>query len=412
MVAGLVALACAATLVPIGGAFAQTAPEAIEFEQPSASFARAARVAGDLERTRFVLDYDGELEPQVFILPEPRRLILDLPGTDFDAMQGASIEPRGLAQAVRFGAFAPGRGRVVVDLASDAAIDELITLPALDDQPARLVIDIVQTDAAGFSAEVERTRPVFLASVEAPKENRLDIEIPQTGQPVIVIDPGHGGIDSGAVSRSGTMEKSVVLTYAQQLADALRATGHYDVYMTRDDDTFIPLAGRVRYAQSVSADLFISVHADSLVRHRELRGATVYTLSDRASDEIAQQLVDNEARSELLAGMDVERAATSDVADILVDLTRRETERFSLAFAADVVSELSTATRMVTNPHRSAGFRVLKAPEVPSVLLELGFLSNSEDERLLVDPDWRARTVAALGTAIDRFFEQRLAQAP
>lgn len=385
--------------------------EEASFQQDALAHALSARIAGDEVRTRIVVDYEGELTPSIFVLPQPNRLVFDLPGLSFDPMDGTTIETRGLISGFRFGPFAPGRGRIVVDLADYAIIDEVLILAALDDQPARMVVDLIRADATAFDAEVERTRASFLSTQEAPREHRLDIAS-DTGLPVVVIDPGHGGIDSGAVSRSGVLEKSVVLQFALEFAESLRATGLYDVYLTRDGDTFIPLAGRVRFAQSLSADLFISVHADLLVRHRELRGATVYTLSDRASDQIAQQLVDNEARSEMLAGMDVTETATSEVADILIDLTRRETTRFSLSFARDLVNELSTATRMVSNPHRSAGFRVLKAPEIPSVLLELGFLSNEDDERLLTDPDWRTRTVSALSTAVNRFFEQRVASAP
>lgn len=385
--------------------------EEASFEPAAIAHALSARIAGDEARTRIVVDYEGDLTPSIFVLPQPNRLVFDLPGLSFDPMDGTRIEARGLISGFRFGPFAPGRGRIVVDLADYAIIDEVLILAALDDQPARMVVDLVRSDAQAFEAEVERTRASFLSTQEAPREHRLDIAT-TTGLPVVVIDPGHGGIDSGAVSRSGVLEKSVVLQFALEFADSLRATGLYDVHLTRDDDVFIPLAGRVRFAQSLTADLFISVHADSLVRHRDLRGATVYTLSERASDQIAQQLVDNEARSEMLAGMDVRQTATSDVADILIDLTRRETTRFSLSFARDLVSELSTATRMVSNPHRSAGFRVLKAPEIPSVLLELGFLSNEDDERLLTDPAWRTRTVSSIHTAVDRFFEQRVASVP
>ena len=396
--------------------FAAMASEAValdetSFDHPSMANALDARVAGDMERTRIVVDIDGDVTPAVYVLPQPNRLVLDLPGLSFAPMEQRQVEARGLAGAFRYGPFAPQRGRIVVDLAEYAVIDDVLMLAAIDDQPARLVLDLVRSNPEGFSAEVERTREAFLASAEAPKENRLDI-VSGTGRPVVVIDPGHGGIDSGAVSRSGVLEKTVVLDFALAFADRLRATGRFDVHMTRSDDVFIPLAGRVRFAQSLRADLFISVHADSLVRHRDLRGATVYTLSDRASDAIAQQLVDNEARSDMLAGMDVRETATSEVADILVDLTRRETTRFSLAFAENVVDEISTATRMVNNPHRSAGFRVLKAPEVPSILLELGFLSNEDDVRLLTDDAWQARTVTALSTAVDRFFEQRVASVP
>ncbi|MEM1284149.1 MAG: N-acetylmuramoyl-L-alanine amidase [Pseudomonadota bacterium] len=403
-------MVCAVMLI-VGFAPSANADDGASFDQPPLANALAARVVGDLERTRIVVDVEGEVTPAVYVLPQPNRLVLDLPGLSFAPMNQVEVDARGLVSAFRYGPFAPERGRVVVDLADHAVIDDVLMLAAIDGQPARLVLDLVRSDEAGFEAEVERTRDAFLASVEAPKENRLDI-VSGTGRPIVVIDPGHGGIDSGAVSRSGVLEKSVVLNFAQAFADRLRASGRFDVHMTRDDDVFIPLAGRVRFAQSLNADLFISVHADSLVRHRDLRGATVYTLSDRASDAIAQQLVDNEARSEMLAGMDVRETATTEVADILIDLTRRETTRFSLAFAENVVSEISTATRMVNNPHRSAGFRVLKAPEIPSILLELGFLSNEDDVRLLIDEDWQARTVQALSTAVDRFFEQRVASAP
>jgi N-acetylmuramoyl-L-alanine amidase len=402
---------CLALLIGLFWPWAARATEEASFQPADQAAALAARIAGDEVRTRIVIDLAGEVAPSVYLLPEPNRLILDLPGLSFEPMDNAEVEPRGLISAFRYGPFAPGRGRIVVDLSDYVVIDEILMLAALDDQPARLVLDLVRSDEDGFLAEVERTRESFLASVEAPKENRLDIAN-TSGRPIIVVDPGHGGIDSGAVSRSGVLEKEVVLRFAREFVADLRATGRFEVYMTRDDDVFIPLAGRVRFAQNHHADLFISVHADSLVRHRDMRGATVYTLSDRASDEIAQQLVDNERRSEMLAGMDVTETATNEVADILIDLTRRETTRFSLAFAEDVVNELSTATRMVNNPHRSAGFRVLKAPEIPSVLLELGFLSNEDDVRLLSDAAWRERTIASLSTAVERFFEQRVASAP
>lgn len=385
--------------------------DAGSFEVPAAAQALAMRIAGDDARTRVIIDFEGDVAHGIFLLPEPNRLVIELPGMEFSAMRGQRVDARGLVSALRYGPFAPGRGRVVMDLGGFVVVDEVLVLAALDGQPARLVVDLIESDAAGFADEVERTRAAFLASVEAPKEDRLDIAAPSSGLPVVVIDPGHGGIDSGAVSRSGVLEKSVVLQFALEFAQALRATGRFEVQLTRDDDVFIPLAGRVRFAQNAGAELFISVHADSLVRHPDLRGATVYTLSERASDEIAQQLVDNERRSDMLAGMDVRSTATSEVADILIDLTRRETTHYSLGFAQDLVSELATSTRMVTNPHRSAGFRVLKAPDIPSVLLELGFLSNDDDERLLTDSQWRARTVVSLTTAVERFFEQRVARA-
>ena len=218
-----------------------------------------------------------------------------------------------------------------------------------------------------------------------------------------MIDPGHGGIDGGAEGVNGTVEKTITLAFALELRAALAETGRYDVYMTRDADLFLRLDERVRIAHQHDADLLISIHADT-IRYKNIRGATVYTVSDRASDAEAEATADRENLSDQLAGIEIEEQ-NPQVADILVDLIRRETHGFSMRFARSLIDELSKSIGMINNPHRYAGFRVLKAPDVPSVLVELGYLSNPKDEEELRSAEWRAKAIGSIRAAVKRFAE-------
>jgi N-acetylmuramoyl-L-alanine amidase len=222
-----------------------------------------------------------------------------------------------------------------------------------------------------------------------------------------MIDPGHGGIDSGAVTQGGMTEKQIVLEFSHALRERLEASGLVRVAMTRTGDVFVPLRDRVRMARAQKAALFISIHADSVVDEADVRGATVYTLSERASDERAQRLAEKENRADLAAGLDL-KDDQDEVADILFDLARRETRLFSQSFARGLVQTLPRATRVHKNPLRAASFRVLRAPDVPSVLLELGYLSSDEDARLMMSEAWRRETAAAAADAIQRFVLERL----
>lgn len=217
----------------------------------------------------------------------------------------------------------------------------------------------------------------------------------------IVLDPGHGGIDGGAQGVSGLFEKSVTLAFALELRQALEDTGDYNVHLTRSTDLFLRLDERVRIAREHEADLFISIHADS-IRLRNFRGATIYTLSEKASDAEAAATAARENLSDEIAGMVVQEER-DDVTDILVDLIRRETHTFSIRFARTLLGELSDTVNLVGNPLRSAGFMVLKAPDVPSVLLELGYMSNPKDEAQLRDPEWRKKTIDSVVKAIGLF---------
>jgi N-acetylmuramoyl-L-alanine amidase len=229
-------------------------------------------------------------------------------------------------------------------------------------------------------------------------------------RPVVVIDPGHGGIDNGTQA-SGTMEKELVLGFGLALRDRIEKSGKYRVVMTRTDDTFVPLADRVKVARNQSAALFVSIHADALPRREgDAQGATIYTLSDKASDAEAERLAEAENKADAIGGVNLTEEPT-EVADILIDLAQRETRTFSNRFARLLMGEMKTTVRMHKHPLKSAGFKVLKAPDVPSVLIELGYVSNKGDLEHLVSEDWRTRTVGSMAQAIDTFFAKRLVTA-
>jgi N-acetylmuramoyl-L-alanine amidase len=229
-------------------------------------------------------------------------------------------------------------------------------------------------------------------------------------RPVVVIDPGHGGLDNG--TQSGTeIEKTLVLGFGLALRDRIEKSGKYRVVMTRTDDTFIPLADRVRIARNQSAALFVSIHADALPRHEgDAQGATIYTLSDRGSDAEAERLAEAENKADAIGGVNLTEEPT-EVADILIDLAQRETRTFSNRFARLLMGEMKTTARMHKNPLKSAAFKVLKAPDIPSVLVELGYVSNKTDMENLLSDNWRSRTAGSMAQAIDAFFAKRLATA-
>jgi N-acetylmuramoyl-L-alanine amidase len=394
----------ALTLALAGGApaSAQNAPA-----NAQRTIALDARLAGDGNRTRLIIDLNRSVEMRVYTIANPNRVIVDLPELSFDLPVGAGKQGRGLISAYRYGLFAPGKARVVIDLREPARIDKAFIIAALDDQPARLVIDLVRTDAATFQkhAVVPERAPAKAANAQQKHSPVAD------ARPLIVIDPGHGGPDTGAVAKTGDEEKEVVLEVAKKLRDRLVKTGRYRVVMTRDDDTFVPLEERVAIARSNAAALFISVHADSLSRGGgEVSGATIYTVSDRASDAEAQRLADKENRADLLAGYNLAKEP-DDVANILFDLAHRETKNFSALFARTLAGSLKNAARLHRSPLRSAGFVVLKAPDVPSVLLELGYLSSPEDLKQMTSEAWRDKVTGSMVEAIERFFANRTANA-
>lgn len=392
----------------------QLAPATQSFAGSSenkAAVANDARVAGDRERTRFIADLSKKVDVHVFALGNPYRVIVDAPDVSFQMPDGIGKEKRGLVTAYRYGLFAPGKARIVIDIAGPFLVDKAFVLEPRDDQPARLVIDLVPTDEKTFQAKLKETKPQAENQATAtipPPPSR-----PPDAKPVVVLDPGHGGLDPGTKSATGTTEKEVVLTFARVLKAKLEASGRYEVHLTREDDTFLALRERVAFAQKKGAGLFLSIHADYFPQEIDkTTGATVYTLSEQASDEEARALAAKENFSDALAGIELPSDSDEVLANILIDLAQRETQNRSAVFARSIVGELGGRGTLHTRKVKSAGFRVLKAPDIPSVLLELGFLSNPDDEKLLTSEAWRERTADAVLKSIDTYFAKRLAQSP
>lgn len=361
--------------------------------------ATAARVSGDDSHTRFEADLSATIGFSVYALANPYRVVIDLPQVAFDLPPGTGETGQGLIRAFRYGPVGEGRARIVLDTDGPTLIDKAaIGLPQAG-KPARLSVELVKTGPEDFAAKLASSRPAEVAQPAAAPS--------RDGRKLVVIDPGHGGIDPGAIGASKTREKDVVLAFGLKLRDLLKASGNADVVMTREDDRFLSLKDRVRIARENKADLFIAIHADT-VRGPEARGATIYTLSEKASDAEAEALAHKENRADIIAGVDLE-TESEEVTDILIELAQRESKIHSLVFAKKAVAEMKPVTRFTGKPMRSAGFVVLKAPDVPSVLVELGYLSSRQDEEQLTSPEWQERTAAALARAVGKYFAQQLA---
>ena len=417
----------AAVLLVAGGTLA---PAPVQAEDVTAI---AARVAGDDGKTRFVADLTRPVSYSVYVLPNPYRVMIDLPGMGFDLSPGSGGSGLGLVSAYRFGPLGKDRSRIVIDTTGPVLIAKSFLVKPESGQPARLVVDLVKTDEKTFRMAHEAdmaARPQTPAGPDADDAVQTATTIPlpmpkpgteappasaerpapakrADGKRVIVIDAGHGGIDPGAIGTRRTKEKDVVLAFSRALRDKLKQNKNYEVVMTRDDDTFLSLKQRVTVARQNQADLFIAVHADT-VRGNSVRGATLYTVSEKASDAEAEALAQKENRSDIIGGMDL-ATENEEVTDILIELAQRETKNHSIFFAKKAATQLQLVTHMTGKPTRSAGFVVLKAPDVPSVLLELGYLSNKADEALLVSPQWQARVTEAMAKAIDAYFATEIA---
>jgi N-acetylmuramoyl-L-alanine amidase len=416
------ALVCAAALLcsdatAVGAAEGQSSNPIAASNFPIAS---DARLAGDAKQTRFVLDLDKTIKFRAFALADPYRVVVDISQVSFQLAAGTGTAGRGLIKAFRYGLVMPGGSRIVFDLTGPARIANSYVLDAANGQPPRLVLELEQVDRTTFVQSLAAEgRPELRPAIADAKDTAAAAEAaarpatPASGdlRPVVVIDPGHGGIDNGTQS-SGESEKNLVLGFALALRDRIEKKGKYRVVMTRTDDTFIPLADRVRIARNQSAALFVSIHADALPRNEgDAQGATIYTLSDRASDTEAERLAEAENKADAIGGVNLTEEPT-EVADILIDLAQRETRTFSNRFARLLMGEMKKSTvRMYKHPLKSAGFKVLKAPDVPSVLIELGYVSNKGDLEHLVSENWRSRTVGSMAQAIDAFFAKRLATA-
>ena len=408
-----IALVCVISAVLLGTASAAertgTLPAAAA-PADSLPVASDIRVGGDDKQTRVVIDLSQKLDLVPFTLADPYRVVIDLPQVTFKLPAKAGEQGRGLVKALRYGLIMQGGSRIVLDTKGPVRIDKAFALAASDGQPARLVLDLVPTDRASFLRTISQdnhvARNASAKAIEPPPPPKVSGD----PRPLIVLDPGHGGIDNGTKAASGEMEKDLVLQFALTLKAKLEQGGKYRIALTRADDTFIPLAERVQFARAQGAALLVSIHCDAVPKGEgQAEGATVYTLSEDASDAEAARLAEAENRADAIAGVDL-TAEPDDVANILVDLAQRETKTYSAQFAKTLVGELKTAAKLHKHPMRSAGFKVLKAPDVPSVLVELGYMSTKDDLKQLTSTAWQAKTAVAVGQAIDTFFAPRLAK--
>ena len=405
--------------------------------------------------TRLILQLSRRLEHRVFFLNEPMRAVVDLPAVQWK-ITGGEVAPGGVVAGLRYGAFDAQTGRIVLDLAQPAKLREArYDLPSGTRPGQRLILDFERTSDENFAKGVQpwsvsgvlramqasapaepppRAAPsapppaapaqqqAFVAAPRptvptvqavAPPSSIAAPRAPQNApsgrqpavRPTIVLDAGHGGVDPGAIGATGTHEKDITLAMVREVRRQLEQSGRFRVQMTRDDDVFIRLRDRIAIARQHSADLFISIHADSMGSgNSATRGASIYTLSENASDAEAAGLAARENRADIIAGVDLTRE-NRDVTSILIDLAQRETMNHSIVFARKLVSEMGREVQLLPqNPHRFAGFAVLRAPDVPSVLIELGYLSNRDDEQLLNRPVHRTKVAGGIVRAIDAYF--------
>ena len=379
------------------------------------------------DKTRMVLDLSEATDFRVFALSDPYRMVIDLP--DFNWQVGTVYKPDSSGiSSVRQGKVEPGISRIVFDMNKPVSVAAAFLLPGATDKPDRLVVDFSPAKSAAkgqvygtLTSSAPQTTPIqtmkppksyktaslgtIAPPARKPQRSQPTQKQPSYKKPLIVIDPGHGGNDPGAVGKKKTREKDVVLALAKELKKQLEATGQFNVKLTRTNDTYIRLSDRRKFARKHGADLFVSIHADSIDKS-SVRGTSIYTLSEKASDAQTARLAASENRSDLIAGLDLSHE-DEDVANILVDLAMRDTMNQSNFFANKLVDKLKaqSGVRTLPNPHRYAGFAVLKAPDIPSVLIEAGFMSNSEEERLLGRKDHRRKVASAIRYGITAYFE-------
>ena len=367
--------------------------------------AYAARIAGDDARTRIVMDFDRKPEFQLHYTADPNRLIIDLPDTDF-GFDEDDLAATGLFSEIRYGRMGEGASRIVMTVKRPARAVLAEVQENDQGQGYRLVVDCEAVTTEAFIELLNKQQWMGSEKIAGGKTDRLNAAQDKATDDafVVAVDAGHGGIDAGAKGAVTEVEEKVItLEFARILVDRLNKESGVRAFLVRDKDEFISLSERVVIARQRGAQLFISLHADTL-RQKDIRGATIYTISDKASDALAASLAERENLSDDIAGIQIEDEP-AEIADILLDLTRRETQAFSIRMAETVLESFEGQIGLINNPMRHAGFRVLQAPDVPSVLLELGFLSNPRDEALLTDEKWRKKVADLLAKAVGNYME-------
>lgn len=378
---------------------------------PNASAAQisSVRVGQGVSNVRIVMDADSQFDYKVFLLNEPRRLVVDTKNIDVSPKIEKAIDANGFVAATRLGAAGVGGVRIVFDLLKPVTVKKVFMLPPQSKFSWRFVVDLELSTEREFAKHVGNDHAVSTDAYEQGTPSikmasgKASAPVKRSNKKIIVLDPGHGGVDPGAIGVSGVYEKNITLAMARELKAELDKSGKYTVYLTRNRDVFIPLRDRVKISRRHDADLFLSIHADSAANKRAT-GLSVYTLSEKASDKEAAALAEKENKADIVAGLNFAEHS-KEVSDVLLNLAQRETLNRSSEFATFMVQEMRKSTHTLDNTHRFAGFAVLKAPDVPSVLMELGYLSNRTEEKLLQQKSYRKKLAASAVRAIDRYFD-------
>lgn len=401
-------MALAATFLSL---FLLSLPALAQSEAPSATVAYGVAFEKTDDGWNLIVEFDGKPDTRAFLMNTPPRLVIETEGAVINLKETLGPEAAGYVGDIRFGAITTDKSRLVATMSGPHEITAK-TLRA-DDQSARhdLILTLKPVSAERFAEIIGTQQDLLGTSGEVvAKGDRVRAAPRKAGTFAIVIDPGHGGIDGGAVgTKTGILEKDLVLQISRMIGDAVAKAGDFEVSYTRTEDVFVSLRERQAFARRQRADLMISVHADSL-RQSFVRGATVYTLARKATDALSRTLAESENLADVVAGL-AAPDSQSEVTDILADLTMRETTRFSRHFSSLLVSNMKPRIQMIKNPRRAASFAVLKNAEVPGVLVELGYLSNEEDEALLTDEFWQRTVAAAVATSVSEFFAGRRAAA-
>lgn len=376
------------------------------------SEAIAAEVLGDKSETVFQLTLTRGVTAEVYSLANPYRVIIDLPDVGFTLPADAGRNGRGLVQAYRYGQFAEAKARIVLDTTGPVTIAKAAMINARSGSGVVLTVELRPSNAAAFGEGTGGGRKAGETATSAVPIDPAPATPQKADQdrPVIVIDPGHGGIDPGAVGAGDLLEKHLVLAVAKRVQEQLESTGRYSVVMTRARDVFVSLSDRLAISLKAHSDLFISIHADSIesTYAQSIKGATIYTLSERASDAEARAIAEKENASDLIAGLDVAKGEDNDdVKNILIDLMKRETANFSAEFSRTLVRSLKSNVSLSRDPERAAAFKVLRQTHAPSVLVELGYVSNPDESRQMQSVEWQAKVAASIVAAVDAYFAKR-----
>ena len=359
--------------------------------------------ASDNQNVRFVVDLSDRAEIKLSRLNNPPRLVIDVENAPFSATAKAKqFEKKGFLSAIRTGTPTPNTSRIVLDLPSNDVEEKHFTLAPQAGSSWRFVIDLkTDTPQVGIKAfsndaqTVATTTPVPVQKKSVAKKK------------IVMLDPGHGGQDPGAISRSGKYEKDLTLKMAKETKVLLEKAG-YKVVLTRDKDYYVSLRGRIEKAHQANADLFISLHADS-AKNSSAKGLSIYTISEKASDQEAAALAEKANKDDILFGMDLSEYQP-EVGNILIDFAKTYTMDQSAKYADEVVKEMAKEVTLRPKAHRYAGFAVLKSPNVPSVLLEMGYLSNKEEDKLSQKESYRAKLSKALVRAVNTYFAKHVEQ--